>query len=133
MPAARHASRGDEKRGDHAAVSPLLLIVVETGKRGDLNPRLAHGERALLLGFHLRKVLRGAVVRGTMTPQCATRAEANGRTLGDRPPRAPAPGGRGHRRDGDDGRAVQGARRPRRRHAALDRSRADAAPGGPLA
>jgi hypothetical protein len=51
MPAARHASRGDEKRGDQAAVSPLLLIVVETGKRGDLDPGLAHGERALLRGF----------------------------------------------------------------------------------
>ena len=54
MAAARHASRGDEKRGDQAAVSPLRLIV-ETRKRGDLEPGLAHGERALLRGFHLRK------------------------------------------------------------------------------
>jgi hypothetical protein len=60
MPAARHASRGDEKRGDQAAVSPLLLIVVETGKRGDLDPRLAQGS-ALLLGFHLRKRAVGRV------------------------------------------------------------------------
>ena len=33
MAAARHASRGDEKRGDQAALSPLLLIVVAVGKR----------------------------------------------------------------------------------------------------
>jgi hypothetical protein len=32
MAAARHASRGDEKRGDQAALSPLLLIVVAVGK-----------------------------------------------------------------------------------------------------
>jgi hypothetical protein len=69
MAAARQASRGDEKRGDQAALSPLLLIV-ETRKRGDLDPGLAHGERALLRGFHLRKRCCGArVVRGTMTPQ----------------------------------------------------------------
>jgi hypothetical protein len=55
MAAARHASRGDEKRGDQATVSPLLLIVVETRYRGDLDPGLAQGERELLLGFHLRK------------------------------------------------------------------------------
>jgi hypothetical protein len=51
MPAARHASRGDEKRGDQAAVSPLLLIVVETGKRGDLDPGLAHGSARCSSGF----------------------------------------------------------------------------------
>ena len=60
MAAARHASRGDEKRGDQAALSPLLLIV-ETRKRGDLEPGLAHGgARAAPRVSFAEALLRGA-------------------------------------------------------------------------
>jgi hypothetical protein len=61
MPAARHASRGDEKRGDQAAVSPLPPTVVETGKRGDLDPGRAHGgARAAPRASFAEAVLWGA-------------------------------------------------------------------------
>lgn len=60
MAAAPHASRGDEKRGDQAAVSPLRLIV-ETRKRGDLEPGLAHGgARAAPRVSLAEALLRGA-------------------------------------------------------------------------
>jgi hypothetical protein len=60
MAAARHASRGDEKRGDQAAVSPLRLIV-ETRKRGDSEPRPAHGvARAAPRVSFVEALLRGA-------------------------------------------------------------------------
>jgi hypothetical protein len=60
MAAARHGSRGDEKRGDQAAVSRLRLIV-ETRKRGDLEPGLAHGgARAAPRVSFAEAVLRGA-------------------------------------------------------------------------
>lgn len=60
MAAARHASRGDEKRGDQAAVSPLRLIV-ETRKRDDLEPGLAHGgARAAPRVSFAEALLRGA-------------------------------------------------------------------------
>jgi hypothetical protein len=79
MAAARHASRGDEKRGDQAAVSPLRLIV-ETRKRGDLEPGLAGGEHALLVGFHRGSRAGGAgVARGTSRCDGRTRADANSR------------------------------------------------------
>jgi hypothetical protein len=72
MAAARQPVAWTRKRGDQAAVSPLLLMV-EPRKRGDLDPGLTHWERALLLGFHLRKRCSGArVVRGTMTRQWAS-------------------------------------------------------------
>jgi hypothetical protein len=55
-------------------------LIVETRKRGDLEPGLAGGERALLLGFHRGSRAGGRVSR-VAPSRCdgRTRADANSR------------------------------------------------------